>query len=93
MRLRNRFKRIQKELPPPKLDKKEQERDLALEWLVQNNQEFKECFKQFYRLQYKTEQPLGEWKRWKEPYRGQAFFYIEKMEELFAKHQRHLIEK
>lgn len=83
MRLRQRLIKLENVLPY-KSNQEENGLDVIVSYLIENNEEFKECFKKFWRLRWKAEQNTYQWERWQEPYREQASVHIKRMNELIA---------
>ncbi|MCT8136475.1 hypothetical protein H1D32_01010 [Anaerobacillus sp. CMMVII] len=58
------------------------EENLTTEWLVKNNEEFRECLRSIYRLQNNAGSPIEQFKNWKAPFKEKAFQLINRMNEL-----------
>ncbi|MEI2428523.1 hypothetical protein V8V54_26465 [Priestia megaterium] len=87
MRLRQRIIRFEKTLSSIKSKQGKNEINPVLAWLIENNGEFRECLKQFWRLRWKAEKSTYQWEHWQEPYREQAGALVERMNELLEKHK------
>ena len=56
--------------------------DSIISWLISNNEEFRECLKDFWRLKWKAEMEIHDWELWKEPYRTEAEILFHRMNEI-----------
>lgn len=56
-------------------------------WLINNDEEFRECLKQLWRLKMKAEQDSYQWDRLPEPYQKQAEIIQARMNHIYEKTQ------
>ncbi|WP_310877583.1 hypothetical protein [Priestia megaterium] len=90
MRARQRIIKLEKILPTTGTDQDENEVERICSWLAQYNEEFVECVRQLYRLQYKTGQHTDNWDQWQEPYKQHASLYLNRINELIEEHKRNV---
>lgn len=86
MSLRNRITKLEKFLPAKS---KQEKKEFApiISWLIQNNEDFRECIRKFWRLGLNVEQQNYDWKSWKEPYREQAKLLITRMNQIIEENK------
>lgn len=87
MRIRQRINRLEKVSPTIKTNQEENELERICCWLAQHSEEFVECVRQIFRLQYKAGQHTEHWERWQEPYKHHAHLYINRINELIQEHR------
>lgn len=85
MKLRQR-KKSEKVLPV-KLKQEKRELDPTVSWLIKNNKEFKDCFKQLWRLSLKAEEYVSVG-AWQEPYRKEAGMLINRMNKIVEQYKK-----
>ncbi|MEC3814154.1 hypothetical protein PNF30_16210 [Bacillus safensis] len=85
MKIRQRLIKLEKLLPEQlKLEKRKI--DPTISWLINNNEEFKNCLKQLWRLSLKAGQNSFQKDSWPEPYRGQVNIIQVRMNEIYEQH-------
>ena len=86
MRLRQRIIKSEKVLSvKSKHDKSKL--DPRVSWLIESNEEYKECLKQLWRLSLKAKQNTHQWEFWQEPYQEEAGILMNRMNEILEQHK------
>lgn len=86
MRLRQRIYKSEKVIPI-KSKQKASELEPRFLWLIKNDEEFKECLKQLWRLKIKAEQDSYKWEQLPEPYQRQAVIIQTRMNQIYERHK------